>query len=351
MNSGAVKYPEMNDISAYPQRRQSDPGAYRHTDEEYNTRRNRTPSVRRHVRYDRIIMTLGPFVMLFCFLTGHGIMSLFSSGIGRSISDSAAVQSKAEVTQASSTPPGDNQSAAGAAAISSTAAVSDTETTDTAVPASASALTAQEKQQRHDMYPQELVVVGDSIASGFSMFEYIPMANGLAQGSVGIRSIHDYTFTCQGAELDITDAVSAMQPAYIYMSMGMNDVNMITSDDYKELYLKEIKSMLAVSPQSDIIVASITPICASCDFTENSTIREFNSKLQQAVEEINLPNVTYFDAYSLLSDPATQALKDEYTSGDGIHHSRDAYDIILPALYDRLDSMPYPSELIKTDQQ
>ena len=78
-----------------------------------------------------------------------------------------------------------------------------------------------------------MTVVGDSIAYGFNAYGYISDEQNLAQGSVGIRNIHDFTFTDNdGQEVDVLDALEERQPAYIYMSMGMNDVNMCTEEEY-----------------------------------------------------------------------------------------------------------------------
>lgn len=201
-------------------------------------------------------------------------------------------------------------------------------------------LSYEEQQGRHGDYANEIVVVGDSIASGFHLYGFILEEHGLAQGSTGIRNIHDFTFLHNGMDMDVSDILEEIQPAYIYMSMGMNDVNMITSTEYKEKYKNEIENTLRICPDSNIIIAGITPISYGNEFTDNSTILEFNSELKSLVEEFSLPNLKYYDAYNVLADPNTNALKEEFSAGDGIHLSTQSYELLLEGLYPILDEMP-----------
>lgn len=69
-------------------------------------------------------------------------------------------------------------------------------------------LSPEQLQQRHAVYPHAITVVGDSIASGFSLYGAIPEENGLAKGCVAIRNIHDFTFAdSSGAEKDILEVL------------------------------------------------------------------------------------------------------------------------------------------------
>ena len=43
-------------------------------------------------------------------------------------------------------------------------------------------------------YQERLAILGDSIATGYSLYGYIPSAHSIARESVGLWNIHNYTF-------------------------------------------------------------------------------------------------------------------------------------------------------------
>ena len=195
------------------------------------------------------------------------------------------------------------------------------------------------------VYPQQLSIVGDSIASGFGVYGVLDNPYDFATGNMGSRSINDYTFNYEGTNGVYNEVLKLSQPGYIYISMGMNDVNMITSDQYAENYREIITSVREICPDSCIVAAGITPISASSTFTASSTIETFNEKLKEVVSEFDSPYIRYFDAGSYLKDEAAGGLRAEYNGGDGIHLSGKAYYMLLENLYLLLDEMPVPSSV------
>ncbi len=197
----------------------------------------------------------------------------------------------------------------------------------------------------HQIYPQELSIVGDSIASGFGAYQALDNPYDFAVGSLAARSIGDYTFTYGEGTYNYSEALEAAQPAYIYLSMGMNDVNMSTSDEYAENYKAIIESVQEVCPDSVIIVASVTPIDLSSTFTAQSTIQMFNEKLKAMVESIGSNKIVFYNAFEVVLDAATGGLASDYNGGDGIHLSYSAYYTLLENLYPVLDEMPVPEKV------
>ena len=254
-------------------------------------------------------------------------------------------------------------------AVPAAAEVQTTETTDTTMTAaettaetttvtttttaqSAESLSAAEKERLHTIYGEKMTVVGDSIAYGFNAYGYISDEQNLAQGSVGIRNIHEFTFTDNdGQEVDVLDALEERQPAYIYMSMGMNDVNMCTEEEYINYYQEAISSIQQLCPNSNIIVAGITPVASDSDYTDNAEIRKFNDGLEQMIADLQQPNVVYFDAYSIVADPDTQDMNPDYSGGDGIHLASTVYQELLDAVYPIMDTMPIPDSIRELLQQ
>ncbi len=179
----------------------------------------------------------------------------------------------------------------------------------------------------HNAFLSETVFVGDSICSGLSAFEVLPYKKVCATGNVSANNIFTFTFNVYGEELSIKDALAALHPNYVVFSMGMNDVNMTTKEDYIENYRNLLSEIQAVLPDAKLIVASITPITVSSEFSSNDSIDEYNNAIKEnlASEE----NWFFVDAAPLLKDESTNALKEEYNSGDGVHLSGAAYYAFL----------------------
>ncbi len=203
----------------------------------------------------------------------------------------------------------------------------------------------------HEIYPDQISIVGDSIASGFGAYEVLTNPYDFATGNLASWSINDYQFEYDGTSGVYKDVLAASQPGYIYISMGMNDVNMVTSDQYAENYRQIITDVQAACPDSNIIVAGITPVSAGSSFAANTTIEKFNEKLQGVVNEFGSANIRYFDAYSILNDPATGGLASANDGGDGIHLSYAAYYSVLENLCLFLDEMPVPAAIMDEVEQ
>ena len=191
-----------------------------------------------------------------------------------------------------------------------------------------------------ELYKNQLVVVGDSIASGFGVYNRLPSDRVLAQGCVAARSLHDYYYTVNGMNLDAIAATGVLQPKYVFMSMGMNDINMTTSQQYVENYTNNINEILAVAPSSEIIVMSITPIAATSSFSTNSAIDSYNAALAAMVQNMSSQGIRihYLDAAAALKDQYN-CLSYSYSGGDGIHLAPAAYDILLEKMVCFIESI------------
>lgn len=184
----------------------------------------------------------------------------------------------------------------------------------------------------------KLVIVGDSIASGFSSFGKLPPSQVLATGSVGARNIHEFSVTLDDKSMDVLDAISIVQPQYIFMSMGMNDVNISSKEVYISDYNQNIDDIQSICPKATIIVMGITPVIYYSDFTSNDTIDSYNEALKDMAKERrdSGQKVYYINVSKYLKDEQN-GLKSEFSSGDGIHISADAYDYIFTAMMDSLN--------------
>lgn len=178
--------------------------------------------------------------------------------------------------------------------------------------------------EAEEAYLDTCLFVGDSICGGLSYYGVLPASNVASKGSVAARNIFDFKFGVGDEKTDVLTAiVNKIQPNIIF-SMGMNDVNMTTKEQYVENYFNLLNKVAAYCPDSTLIVLSITPVIAGSKFTTNTRIDEFNAAMKEAIEKDGKPNWKYVDVTPELKNSAN-GLKSYYEAGDGIHLAQAAY--------------------------
>ncbi|MDE5835052.1 MAG: hypothetical protein K2H26_05980, partial [Ruminococcus sp.] len=168
-----------------------------------------------------------------------------------------------------------------------------------------------------------------------------------AKESVSMWNIDYFTFN---TGMGLVDSVAYINPSILYMSMGMNDVNNSTAEEFAERYKNTIYDIRNRCPDINIIVAGITPVSEDSDFVNNNTIMSFNTALEEMVTAIDSNHVYYFDAYSIVADPETNDLRPECTGGDGIHLVSSCYYDFLDELFEMLDNTPVKENIEKVEQ-
>lgn len=173
---------------------------------------------------------------------------------------------------------------------------------------------------------ENCVFTGDSICSGLGHYGIIPAKNVIAQGNIAARNIFDFTFTVDGSELSLVSALVNADPDYVVFSMGINDVNITSEEEFAENYREILSTTEGFLPDAQLIVVSITPIDMTSTFTTNENIDSFNKALSEMMSEND--NWHYVDVTEEMKN-SENALKTDYSSGDGIHLSPDAYYAVL----------------------
>lgn len=176
-------------------------------------------------------------------------------------------------------------------------------------------------------FANESVFVGDSICSGFSVYNTVYPKNVLARGSLAAWSFFDYKFYVGDKEVDYPTALALTKPKYAFLSMGMNDINMFDEEEYCENYRAVIDATLAAS-DAEVYVCAISPIVAESKFTTNYRIDCFNVALKSFIEENYSERVHFLDFAMHLKD-SDDSLKECFDGGDGIHLSPYAYYVAL----------------------
>ncbi|MCR5305995.1 MAG: hypothetical protein K6E36_05800 [Oscillospiraceae bacterium] len=261
-------------------------------------------------------------------------------------SGSSAAEGSAEASQTQTTTT-TSQSAAGtvktSSASSTTATASSSVSSSTTVSASDSGTSSQttastakttvsttrsgKLSESDQAFLADCVFVGDSICSGLSVYKILPAKNVVAKGSVGVRSIFDYTFKVNGGSYGVVQALTLLKPKTVIFSMGMNDINMTTKEKYCENYKNLLTKVQAALPNAKLCVASITPITTASKFSTNTKIDGYNAAIRDYLAA-NYPSWHYVNVAPGLKNEYN-ALRSNYTSGDGIHLAPAAYQVIL----------------------
>ena len=186
-----------------------------------------------------------------------------------------------------------------------------------------------------EAFLSDVTFVGDSICYGLEVYDYMPPDNVLAVGSVAARNIFDFTFDVGDAEYGIVDAVKKVQPKIVIFSMGMNDINLTTPEQYCENYMNLLDQIHAAVPSAKLYVASITPISNNIDFNNNTNIDNFNATIKQFLADSG-KGYGYVDIASYLKDQ-WNGLSYDYSGGDGIHLQGHAYSAILYQICEQLN--------------
>ena len=254
-------------------------------------------------------------------------------------------QAAAQTTQTSEEP----QTTTPSAVTTTVSAVTTTAETTTTKPEEVSEPEPSGEKYEIDAYGQKLykfsdddeaflsdvTFVGDSICYGLEVYDYMPPDNVLAVGSVAARNIFDFTFDVGDAEYGIVDAVKKVQPKIVIFSMGMNDINLTTPEQYCENYMDLLDQIHAAVPSAKLYVASITPISNNIDFNNNSNIDNFNATIKQFLADSG-KGYGYVDIASYLKDQ-WNGLSYDYSGGDGIHLQGHAYSAILYQICEQLN--------------
>lgn len=179
-------------------------------------------------------------------------------------------------------------------------------------------------------YLHNCAFLGDSTCLGYCRYNLIEEPRVLGNGGVAARNIHTHTFTQKGQEVDFLTGLKNTGCTELYFQMGMNDVRIISAEEYKENYslmLREVKEFI---PDADIHILSVTPITEDSDFYPNERLDLLNEKLREIAAE---EGYTFIDTASAVRNEKG-FLKDELCSGDGIHMVPEAYYLMLGVIFE-----------------
>lgn len=171
--------------------------------------------------------------------------------------------------------------------------------------------------------------VGDSICKGLMTYSVVDAKNVFATGSVATRNFFEANFFYYGKNRQFLDVLTENKPKFVLFSMGMNDVNMISPQQYCKNYSTIISTVLDNS-NAEVIICAITPICSS--FTPDGRIDEFNATTKAYIEKNYKERVHFVDFTEPLKNKEGR-LKSYFSGGDGVHLAPEAYYAAFHELY------------------
>ena len=194
-------------------------------------------------------------------------------------------------------------------------------------------------------YFKNIVFLGDSVTIGFDIYRNKVKFNGqnvlrdvnvVAVGSYGVynatrdiseSSIHPLFGGTQTLPQDI---IAQKDAQYVFICLGLNDVAIITLDDYIACYSYLIDRIREKSPEKTIVIMSVTPIVFDGQkrVLNNNRITEANNLLLKFAKENNLAFIDYAAAIR----DSQNCLYDELSTDAFCHLTIEAYDRIIEYL-------------------
>jgi lysophospholipase L1-like esterase len=140
-----------------------------------------------------------------------------------------------------------------------------------------------------------------------------------SEGRLPLQAIDSTTYhsPVTGNNAPAADIALVNKPAVILIFPSPDNGSMVTRDALIEAYTTLISAIQEQSPDTKIILSSLTPLAASYEYEDltNEKIEEINSWIAAAAEDAG---VKYLDAYDGLLN-AQGYLSEEYHDGDAMH--------------------------------
>lgn len=173
----------------------------------------------------------------------------------------------------------------------------------------------------------DCVFIGDSVCKGLAFYEFVDMDRCFAAAGVAARNIGDFTFQLGGEDITFQELLLSINAKHIVFSMGINDLNMTTAEEFADNYTALLDMAAEIRPDLDFYVMAITPVTVDSTFAYNSSVNKYNAALSAALE--GRENCRFADAGTELKSE-NGALNPYFSSDDiGVHLVPEAYYGIL----------------------
>jgi lysophospholipase L1-like esterase len=176
-------------------------------------------------------------------------------------------------------------------------------------------------------YFSNSLFVGDSIMTGFYLYDYLDKSNVFAEKGLNPTTILDYDIGGQ----TLVAKTAEMKPERIFVMLGSNGIAFLPPASMGDSMEKLLDGLEKASPDSQIILMSIPPVTQAHNDTKpekNAAIKEYNDILENVAVK---HGVTFADIHALLQN-AEGCLDEQYAEQDGLHFLGTAYKTVLSNL-------------------
>ncbi|MBE6700979.1 MAG: hypothetical protein E7582_03725 [Ruminococcaceae bacterium] len=184
-------------------------------------------------------------------------------------------------------------------------------------------------------YIDDMIFIGDSTTHGMAYYGVLkggkntnqvwtPKSGTLAMWNLLTENI---VYPEDDSEMSIADAIHLKTPKTVVLTLGVNGVSSLSEENFKKYYNDLVKIIKEKSPETNIILQSIYPVC---DYYEVKSISmEKINRANVWIAEIAKENeVYYLNTISALVGENGYLIND-YCNGDGIHISKAGFEVIL----------------------
>lgn len=182
---------------------------------------------------------------------------------------------------------------------------------------------------------QDYVIVGDSRAVGFSVWDFLLEERVLADGGWTIRDLKEH----------IPD-IQAINPSQIFLCFGLNDVGIEyweTAEEYAAEYRDVLEELQAALPNAKIYVNSILPELGYENERRKERIPLFSEAVRAMCKEAGYAFVD--------NDEIAEQYADLYDPEDGIHFRQEFYPIWAANMMTTVYNEASPEEFAETDEE
>ncbi len=166
--------------------------------------------------------------------------------------------------------------------------------------------------------------IGDSISTGFYLYQYLDIKNVFAE--VGLNPESALNKEIDG--VTCIEKASAMQPRNIYIMLGTNGLAFLDSSYMTSKMLELIEALEMACPTAKICIVSIPPVTKAHESEGKETMDKVNKYNSELKSKVTPGGYTFIDISSMLKD------KDgyfdvKYAEEDGLHFLGNTYIAVL----------------------
>jgi hypothetical protein len=179
------------------------------------------------------------------------------------------------------------------------------------------------------------MLIGDSLASGITLYDAMPELEvvykiGLSPRAIamGLRELK-----LDDAECTVPEYLEYHQPSVLYIWLGLNGVEGSGSKMVLENYDAMLNMIIDVLPNTLIYLIELTPVrpfaAEKKPMLTNANVNRFNTGLRKLAEE---HNVYLLPIHNLYTNKYGE-MHTSYAAGDGYHLRANGYTVLRDYLY------------------